>query len=338
MGYGTVNLGYTVKKEDFDPAGSAAAVQENLTSHVGDKNNPHGVTAAQVGADPAGSAEAVQESLTAHMSDKNNPHSVTAEQVGADPAGSAAAVQGNLDAHTSNHNNPHGVTAAQVGLGNVNNTADADKPISTATQAALDGKANSSHNHSASNITSGTFSTSRLPTVPITKGGTGATSVSGALSNLGAAAADHTHPVATSTSNGFLSSAFYKILSNTDAYCTELHSADSGRRGSIMFSTPQGVTTTIKWGYADITSTSVTEWGSIYLHYVGNIDISSSSGNFGDFPSKPAVTVSVSNSDGSWFSYDKDYLTGSTIPGFVMSAKNYGTGYSFRVLWIGISG
>uniref|UniRef100_UPI0023EC0B90 hypothetical protein n=1 Tax=Daejeonella sp. JGW-45 TaxID=3034148 RepID=UPI0023EC0B90 len=34
-----------------------------------------------------------------------------------------------------------GITAAMVGLGNVNNTADADKPISSATQAALDGKA-----------------------------------------------------------------------------------------------------------------------------------------------------------------------------------------------------
>lgn len=31
----------------------------------------------------------------------------------------------------------YSVTAAQVGLGNVNNTSDADKPISTATQAAL---------------------------------------------------------------------------------------------------------------------------------------------------------------------------------------------------------
>ncbi len=35
---------------DYDPAGSAAAVQTNLTSHVNNKNNPHGVTAAQVGA------------------------------------------------------------------------------------------------------------------------------------------------------------------------------------------------------------------------------------------------------------------------------------------------
>lgn len=42
-----------------------------------------------------------------------------------------------LAEHMENQNNPHGVTKAQVGLGNVNNTSDADKPISTATQAAL---------------------------------------------------------------------------------------------------------------------------------------------------------------------------------------------------------
>ena len=65
--------------------------------------------------DPAGSAEAVQDNLNAHTNDKNNPHGVTAKQVGADPAGSASAVQGNLNTHTSNKNNPHGVTAAQVG-------------------------------------------------------------------------------------------------------------------------------------------------------------------------------------------------------------------------------
>lgn len=46
-----------------------------------------------------------------------------------------------LTAHTSATNNPHSVTAAQVGLGNVNNTSDANKPVSTATQSALDDKA-----------------------------------------------------------------------------------------------------------------------------------------------------------------------------------------------------
>lgn len=36
--------------------------------------------------------------------------------------------------------NPHKVTKSDVGLGNVDNTSDANKPISTATQEALDGK------------------------------------------------------------------------------------------------------------------------------------------------------------------------------------------------------
>lgn len=42
-----------------------------------------------------------------------------------------------MDEHTGDKNNPHGVTAAQVGLGNVDNTKDADKPVSTAQAAAI---------------------------------------------------------------------------------------------------------------------------------------------------------------------------------------------------------
>ena len=71
---------------DFDEAGSAAEVQKNLDAHTGNKNNPHAVTAAQVGA-------ATTADLSAHTGNRNNPHSVTAQQVGADPAGTAAAVQ-----------------------------------------------------------------------------------------------------------------------------------------------------------------------------------------------------------------------------------------------------
>lgn len=50
------------------------------------------------------------------------------------------AVQTNLETHINNKSNPHKVTKAQVGLGNVNNTSDANKPISNATQTALNGK------------------------------------------------------------------------------------------------------------------------------------------------------------------------------------------------------
>lgn len=59
------------------------------------------------------------------------------------------------------------------------------KGVTSGIQTQLDGKASSSHNHSASNITSGTLSSDRLPTVPIAKGGTGATTAAGALTNLG---------------------------------------------------------------------------------------------------------------------------------------------------------
>lgn len=44
----------------------------------------------------------------------------------------------NLTAHVADKTNPHKVTKAQIGLGNVDNTADMDKPVSTAQQEALD--------------------------------------------------------------------------------------------------------------------------------------------------------------------------------------------------------
>ena len=47
---------------------------------------------------------------------------------------------GNLTGHTEDKNNPHEVTAEQVGLGNVDNTSDINKPVSTAQQAALNEK------------------------------------------------------------------------------------------------------------------------------------------------------------------------------------------------------
>lgn len=50
------------------------------------------------------------------------------------------AVQTNLETHINNKYNPHKVTKDQVGLGNVDNTSDANKPISNATQTALNGK------------------------------------------------------------------------------------------------------------------------------------------------------------------------------------------------------
>jgi hypothetical protein len=62
-----------------------------------------------------------------------------------DVAGLTAALTAKLDAsiynaHRDNVANPHSVTATQIGLGNVDNTADANKPVSTAQATAIGDK------------------------------------------------------------------------------------------------------------------------------------------------------------------------------------------------------
>lgn len=52
------------------------------------------------------------------------------------------------------------------------------------------------HNHDAGDINAGTLDAQRLPVVPVTKGGTGATTAQQARANIGAAGAAHTHNAA----------------------------------------------------------------------------------------------------------------------------------------------
>ena len=95
----------------------------------------------------------VQSDVDAHEARVDNPHTVTATQVGlgsvdnvADvdkpvstlQASAIGVVQSDVDAHEARVDNPHTVTATQVGLGNVDNTSDVDKPVSTLQQAAID--------------------------------------------------------------------------------------------------------------------------------------------------------------------------------------------------------
>lgn len=62
-----------------------------------------------------------------------------------------------LLAHEADHANPHEVTKAQVGLGNVDNTSDADKPVSTAVQNALGLKADASDLSALETVVSGKY-------------------------------------------------------------------------------------------------------------------------------------------------------------------------------------
>lgn len=55
----------------------------------------------------------------------------------ADKGSDITALETKVNNHIANKSNPHTVTKAQVGLGNVNNTSDADKPVSTAQATAI---------------------------------------------------------------------------------------------------------------------------------------------------------------------------------------------------------
>jgi hypothetical protein len=55
----------------------------------------------------------------------------------ADTGSDVTALEAKVNNHIANKSNPHGVTKTQVGLGNVNNTSDADKPVSTAQATAI---------------------------------------------------------------------------------------------------------------------------------------------------------------------------------------------------------
>lgn len=102
------------------------ANSSDLTSHIDNKSNPHSVTASQVG---LGNVN--------NTSDADKPVSTAQATAIADAKKAGTDAQTNLNTHIGNKNNPHGVTASQVGLGNVNNTSDANKPVSTAQATAI---------------------------------------------------------------------------------------------------------------------------------------------------------------------------------------------------------
>ena len=84
------------------------------------------------------SAEQQLADVAEQLSATNQPIVDTGNYFSADNTN--AALQ-ELGAHKASTTNPHGVTKAQVGLGNVDNTSDANKPVSTAGQTALNLKA-----------------------------------------------------------------------------------------------------------------------------------------------------------------------------------------------------
>ena len=134
---------------------ASSAVSEALSAHTSNKNNPHGVTLSQLGGQSAitGAASTVTDSnLTASRVLVSNSSgkiaassSITTTELGY-LDGVTSKIQTQLDskasneallAHIADTDNPHSVTKDQVGLGNVDNTSDRDKPVSSAQRIAI---------------------------------------------------------------------------------------------------------------------------------------------------------------------------------------------------------
>lgn len=170
--------------------------EEELDGHKTDKTNPHGVTKAQVGLGNVPNVSTNDQTPT-YTVPASNAGLVSGEKLET-AFGKIARAVASLIAHIANKSNPHGVTKAQVGLGNVDNTSDVNKPISSATQTALNGKSDKAHKHKTADI-------SDMPSALPADGGN-ADTVGGkhasdfAASNhthtaadIGAAASSHTH-------------------------------------------------------------------------------------------------------------------------------------------------
>lgn len=128
-----------------DAAGAASGVQTSLTSHTNNKSNPHGVTAAQVGALPTSGG-------TMTGSIKMGEHDITgtATNYGLffDSMGQVIVKAGDSnsvevtdmgvtirsDVGITLNGSVSGISKSSVGLGNVDNTSDLSKPISNPTK------------------------------------------------------------------------------------------------------------------------------------------------------------------------------------------------------------
>ena len=93
-----------------------------------------------------------------------------------------------------------------------------------------------SHTHAAGNITSGTLSSSRLPTVPISKGGTGATSAANARKKLGTMSVVAVYNASVTFSNGKVTYTNSAITA-TSVCIVQRRSGTAGSATTSMFAT-----------------------------------------------------------------------------------------------------
>ena len=107
-----------------------------FSAHMENCENPHEVTAAQVGLGSLKNEEQAtkeefikeQEKNNLHIQSRENPHEVTKSQVGlSNVKNEEQATKEEFLLHAENCENPHGVTAEQIGLGSLKNEEQATK-------------------------------------------------------------------------------------------------------------------------------------------------------------------------------------------------------------------
>ncbi|WP_062120560.1 hypothetical protein [Aureimonas sp. AU40] len=137
-------------------AAATRAEGADISGHGANTNNPHKVTAAQVGAYSKEEADTRTGEL-AYTKTAADGRFYTKEEIDAVKTAWDKA----LSDHTANKSNPHAVTKAQVGLGNADNTSDANKPVSSAAQTALNAKEDDLSRRSQVNIAGNVASAGR---------------------------------------------------------------------------------------------------------------------------------------------------------------------------------
>lgn len=151
------------------------ATADALAAHKADYNNPHKVTKVQLGLDKVNNtadidkpiSTAVQQALDDKVNREDGKGLISTQdvekitelisksdqvndglQAEIDRATAAeATINNNINSHKNSINNPHGVTKTQIGLGNVDNTSDADKPLSKAANEAFQAFSSQMGNH-----------------------------------------------------------------------------------------------------------------------------------------------------------------------------------------------
>ena len=120
---------------------SLTAGQQAISAHTARKDNPHGITKTQLGLENVDNTadlnKPVSTAQTAAINAAKSEALTAAANAKSEALAAANAASQGLSAHTANKENPHGVTKAQLNLGNVDNTSDANKPVSTAQAAAI---------------------------------------------------------------------------------------------------------------------------------------------------------------------------------------------------------